>query len=87
MDEDSKNCISMMYFKGRSRPAYSKNSSNSSRIFHDNARFLNYGNTFMHTLNETYYESSTQTTSSLYILYKDPEEIGCPITLRLAFEP
>ena len=41
----------------------------------------------MHTLNETYYESSTQTTSSLYILYKDPEEIGCPITLRLAFEP
>ena len=54
-----------------------------SRIFNDNPRFLNYGNGFMHTLNEM----GTQKVSSLHTFYKDPKEMGCPITLHLTFKP
>ena len=54
-----------------------------STIFHDNPRFLNYGNGCMHTLNEM----GTFALSSLEIFYKNPEEMGCPITLNLTFWP
>ena len=54
-----------------------------SRIFNDNARFVNYGNGLMHKLNER----GAQTICSLHIFYKDPEEMGCTTTLHLTFEP
>ena len=54
-----------------------------STIFHDNLRFLNYGNGYMYTLNEM----GTHELSCLQIFYKDPIEMGCPITLNLTFTP
>ena len=54
-----------------------------SRIFHDNPRFLNYGNGYMYTLNGM----GTKTLSSLHIFHEDPKEMGCAITLHLTFEP
>ena len=52
-------------------------------IFHDNPRFLNYGNGYMYTLNEM----GTHELSCLQIFYKDPEEMGGAITLNLTFWP
>ena len=54
-----------------------------STIFHDNLRFLNYGNGYMYTLNEM----GTHELSCLQIFYKDPEEMGGAITLNLTFTP
>ena len=54
-----------------------------STIFHDNLRFLNYGNGYMYTLNEM----GTHELSCLQIFYKNPEEMGGPITLNLTFTP
>ena len=52
-------------------------------IFHDNLRFLNYGNGYMYTLNEM----GTHELSCLQIFYKNPEEMGGAITLNLTFTP
>ena len=52
-------------------------------IFHDKPRFLNYGNGYMYTLNEM----GTHELSCLQIFYKNPEEMGGPITLNLTFTP
>ena len=54
-----------------------------STIFHDNRRFLNHGNGWMHTFNEM----GTHPLSRLHIFCKDPEQMGCPITLNLTFTP
>ena len=54
-----------------------------SRIFHDKPCFQNHGNGFMHTLNDM----GTRELSCLHIFYKDPKEMGCPITLHLTFTP
>ena len=54
-----------------------------SMIFHEKPRFLNYGNGFMHTLNEM----GTSELSCLHIFSKDPEEMGCATTFNLTFTP
>ena len=54
-----------------------------SRIFHDKRCFVNCENGYMHKLNDR----GTKRSSSLHIFYKDPEEMGCQITLHLRFKP